>query len=244
LAAKNDTLNLMVQFNSPQVPQRGITPILVILITAIIAAGVGILTYQHKSQLTSPKQTACTLEAMICPDGSSVGRTGPKCEFTPCPTPSPSVFVLKIENNMYINKTYNFSVSIPDDLDVVSSGDFVADFFDKKDIDKGDNSPSKRKLRISVNQSERDFGKIYAAKDGKILPEEQHAADAVFTKTRSYIIDGQRAFDYTYDVPDHDTERTFSYGTIIEKENNLIELNTFIEPTTYRQILSTFKFLP
>jgi hypothetical protein len=30
-------------------------------------------------------QVACTLEAKICPDGSSVGRTGPNCEFAPCP---------------------------------------------------------------------------------------------------------------------------------------------------------------
>jgi hypothetical protein len=29
--------------------------------------------------------TACTMEAKICPDGSSVGRTGPNCEFAPCP---------------------------------------------------------------------------------------------------------------------------------------------------------------
>lgn len=28
---------------------------------------------------------ACTMEAKICPDGSAVGRTGPNCEFTPCP---------------------------------------------------------------------------------------------------------------------------------------------------------------
>ncbi len=28
----------------------------------------------------------CTMEAMICPDGSAVGRSGPNCEFTPCPT--------------------------------------------------------------------------------------------------------------------------------------------------------------
>ncbi len=27
----------------------------------------------------------CTMEAKQCPDGSYVGRTGPKCEFTPCP---------------------------------------------------------------------------------------------------------------------------------------------------------------
>ncbi len=28
---------------------------------------------------------ACTMEAKICPDGSSVGRVGPDCEFAPCP---------------------------------------------------------------------------------------------------------------------------------------------------------------
>lgn len=32
-----------------------------------------------------PQQKACTLEAKICPDGSSVGRTGPNCEFAACP---------------------------------------------------------------------------------------------------------------------------------------------------------------
>ncbi len=31
----------------------------------------------------SPK--ACTQEAKQCPDGSYVGRTGPNCEFAPCP---------------------------------------------------------------------------------------------------------------------------------------------------------------
>ncbi|HPT66359.1 MAG TPA: hypothetical protein PK257_03595 [Candidatus Woesebacteria bacterium] len=30
-------------------------------------------------------QVVCTMEAKLCPDGSSVGRSGPKCEFTPCP---------------------------------------------------------------------------------------------------------------------------------------------------------------
>lgn len=43
---------------------------------------------------------ACTTEAMVCPDGSAVGRGGPNCEFAPCPgtteptpapAPSPSV---------------------------------------------------------------------------------------------------------------------------------------------------------
>jgi hypothetical protein len=28
---------------------------------------------------------ACTMDAKICPDGTAVGRSGPNCEFTPCP---------------------------------------------------------------------------------------------------------------------------------------------------------------
>lgn len=34
---------------------------------------------------TTPQPVACTMEAKICPDGSAVGRSGPRCEFTPCP---------------------------------------------------------------------------------------------------------------------------------------------------------------
>ena len=32
-----------------------------------------------------PDMVACTMEAMQCPDGSYVGRTGPNCAFAPCP---------------------------------------------------------------------------------------------------------------------------------------------------------------
>lgn len=34
---------------------------------------------------SGPGQVACTQEAKLCPDGSYVGRTGPKCEFAQCP---------------------------------------------------------------------------------------------------------------------------------------------------------------
>ena len=37
--------------------------------------------------VSSPLPVACTEEAKICPDGSAVGRSGPKCEFEACPTP-------------------------------------------------------------------------------------------------------------------------------------------------------------
>lgn len=42
-----------------------------------------------ETQGSSPSATACTMEAKICPDGSSVGRVPPNCEFAPCPTSKP-----------------------------------------------------------------------------------------------------------------------------------------------------------
>lgn len=39
---------------------------------------------EKPSQNTSAP-VACTMEALLCPDGSGVGRSGPKCEFAACP---------------------------------------------------------------------------------------------------------------------------------------------------------------
>ncbi len=35
--------------------------------------------------VTPESLVACTMDAKICPDGSSVGRVGPNCEFAACP---------------------------------------------------------------------------------------------------------------------------------------------------------------
>lgn len=43
-----------------------------------------ILPFSENCTNATPPQ-ACTAEAKICPDGSAVERTGPNCEFTPCP---------------------------------------------------------------------------------------------------------------------------------------------------------------
>ena len=67
--------------------QKGLAPILIIL---LIALGIGgylyFTSYSNNYKIVPPQQVACTMDAKLCPDGSSVGRTGPKCEFVPCPT--------------------------------------------------------------------------------------------------------------------------------------------------------------
>lgn len=51
---------------------------IVLLLGAVLVAAV-------TSMTAMPDPVACTLEAKVCPDGSYVGRTGPHCEFEPCP---------------------------------------------------------------------------------------------------------------------------------------------------------------
>ncbi len=81
---------------------------IIFIIIAVVLVGVGIyfaeIKQEEPSTYTNPTPTpkpipnptpnptpvACTMEAKQCPDGSYVGRTGPNCEFTKCPTVSPT----------------------------------------------------------------------------------------------------------------------------------------------------------
>ncbi|MFZ2049261.1 MAG: Gmad2 immunoglobulin-like domain-containing protein [Minisyncoccia bacterium] len=72
-----------------------------ILLAFILVVGGGFLIFKSFQSRTA-NQIACTMEARQCPDGSYVGRTGPKCEFAACP----SAFI-------YTNAKYGFSVTLP-----------------------------------------------------------------------------------------------------------------------------------
>jgi len=58
---------------------------IIVPIAILAILGGGVYWYSLKPSAV-PTQMACTMEAKLCPDGSSVGRTGPNCEFAACPT--------------------------------------------------------------------------------------------------------------------------------------------------------------
>lgn len=95
--------------------QKGLSPILIILVIAILGIA-GYFGYQY-FQKAAPKQ-ACTQEAKLCPDGSSVGRTGPNCEFAPCPTASTTA-----NWKTYINPVENFSFMYPPTWTIDTKGE-------------------------------------------------------------------------------------------------------------------------
>lgn len=80
--------------------KSGLLVIAILLIVILLLAGGVVFGMQiekrkvkvwTESPLTESTPQACTTEAKICPDGSSVGRTGPDCEFAPCPKQVPSI---------------------------------------------------------------------------------------------------------------------------------------------------------
>lgn len=99
--------------------QKGFAPIVIVILLAVLSVG-GFIFYQasphgkiqcdhSEGQIFSVINnncvlTGCTQEAKLCPDGSSVDRTGPNCEFSPCPSPSESTNsaqgTLSIENQL------------------------------------------------------------------------------------------------------------------------------------------------
>jgi len=95
--------------------QRGIGQIYIfvgMLIALMIAGGAYYLGRQTNNQ-SSPK--ACTMEAKICPDGSSVGRTGPNCEFAPCPSATPKSD--ETANwKTYTNNKLKFQIKYPTEI--------------------------------------------------------------------------------------------------------------------------------
>ena len=66
-----------------------------IALGAIAAAAIGYVAWSMSAAPSKggpgmPEGVVCTLEAKLCPDGSYVGRQGPKCEFAPCPGSAPT----------------------------------------------------------------------------------------------------------------------------------------------------------
>ncbi len=77
--------------------------VVVLLVGGFFAYQISVKEEQAGQQ---PQQVVCTQDAMVCPDGSYVGRTGQNCEFSACPSST-------IVGQTYTNNQYGFSLQMP-----------------------------------------------------------------------------------------------------------------------------------
>lgn len=64
---------------------------LLALVVVLVVVGIGSFMYRNaleRPMIQGPVAVACTEEARMCPDGSSVARTGPNCAFAVCQLPN------------------------------------------------------------------------------------------------------------------------------------------------------------
>ena len=77
-----------VFYNKEHMPSVSRSTLIIGVVALGVAAYVILFAPQISQNAGIPPFVACTLEAMICQDGSSVGREGPNCEFAQCPISS------------------------------------------------------------------------------------------------------------------------------------------------------------
>lgn len=83
--------------------------LIIVFVLAILVAGGYYFTREE-----SLDGVMCTMEAKMCPGGTYVGRSGPKCEFAACPSVSKSS-KSKINETILINELYITPLSVVSD---------------------------------------------------------------------------------------------------------------------------------
>lgn len=69
------------------------TYVITLVVVGLVTFSVGFYVFKTYPQIrggasstpTPVQDRPCTQDAKLCPDGTSVARTGPNCEFAPCP---------------------------------------------------------------------------------------------------------------------------------------------------------------
>lgn len=139
---------------------KGFIPILAVIIAVvIIAGGIGSYLYIKNKNISSiinssnnststgqgisTSTIACTQEAKQCPDGSYVGRIGPKCEFASCPTISISTVVATTSTNVTADYLRNL---INNGLDTSSGAGFIIDNDEDSSDDMIDAAPGSARV--------------------------------------------------------------------------------------------------
>lgn len=99
--------------SKPQLSQFNTQKRLFLLIGVFLVILVGLVAYTLLVKNSKQEGIACTQEAMQCPDGSYVGRTGPNCEFSPCPTSESTPSAETADWKTYKNNAHSFEIKFP-----------------------------------------------------------------------------------------------------------------------------------
>lgn len=171
-------------------------------------------TYEYKSS-----QKECDKDLHVCPDRSTVSRTGKSCSFAPCVTTEPTIAESKTKNwEEYVND-YAFTIRYPQEVfttkaDTSSENHFI--------LNEPVSSPAQLSkngvwLNIQVSSPSADldyqYEKILHVKESALIPESN------IQKIKDTVTDGVSGSVYYQGKPPHAVGKiSYSYGAIWLKD--------------------------
>ncbi len=225
----------------------GIIVILAIIIGWIILLDNDKYNQNKAAPLPDNQLKACTMEAKICPDGSTVGRTGPNCEFTPCPTESVEIDTSNWKT--YRNERYGFEFKYPKDWTNITKDYVEKQYIFSNSIELNSIEIEKGGIffNLTIGSDINLFDALY-----KLKPMEKFDRNLVIYKKISNLIIGEFPA-VKYSVNRSAIPASFlpmGDGILIKKADitfhfvfmglpEILQKNEFIS----NQILSTFKFI-
>jgi hypothetical protein len=204
--------------------QKGLTPIIIVIVLAIVLAVVSFWIYRNYPYgATKPQeQIACTMEAKLCSDGSSVGRSGPRCEFSPCPTPKEATASARAWNG----GTYQgvgYSVNVPAGYQIEENQQYDWVSFNRDTQNSSIGILISREATIETNPC-------------------KGSPEPAYPNAKCKTINGYSALDWGSDLPPYPMGPiTYIYSFINNSYYFQIQFID-IEKAEKDQILSTFKF--
>ena len=192
--------------------------------TAVIALAVyliydkSLFIKEQEQEQEQEKPVACTMEAKVCPDGSAGGRTGPNCEFAPCPViEAPVVEVNETDSwQTYKNDKYSFEFKYPSNFSINKNSTADNIVLDYDNYGQNSFSVKVKNYTASLEQNV----KKYVADSQKASV----GAAAPLTVTyKPYIVSNLSGYLITEQSGDIlvNTSATFK----IQKENNIFSFN-------------------
>ena len=203
--------------------------ILLITLASVFFVFILFVLHQLTDRSNSSLPIACPADAKLCPDGSAVGRTGPKCEFQPC---SQTV------GKTYDNQKNSYQFNYPSNM-------IIAGDQDRIDLI----TPTGNHIYLTIDSDSSPTIEQYLAKVDKISQTAWENSPSVKVKsTKKTVINGLNCIQRVEDDLSAGIEVTNTYfksGTniVISTYSAIPGNESTSDEQTYSQILSTFKFI-